>query len=179
MIVQLANSGAPLAGNALANTALANTAPANTAPPIAAPTSDAAADAAAWARIDRALKNTRKWLWVFVVLFIAAAAIVLLPVASLAEGRPPGASPMPTWERVFVIVMISLLSAWAIAAACCAVGLTRWALGNRRESRISDYASLVPALERQRLAWMAGAIAIGFGAAYFTVINILALVEAV
>ncbi len=174
MTDQRANSGLPLEGLAPASAAQADV-----APPIAAPTSDAATDTAAWARIDRALQSTRKWLWVFVVLFIAAAAIVLLPVASLAEGRPPGASPMPTWERVFVIVMISLMSAWAIAAACCAVGLTRWALGNRRGSRISDYASLVPALERQRLAWMAGAIAIGFGAASLTVINILALVEAV
>lgn len=159
------NSGSPLAGDV---------------PAIAVPESDTATDAAAWARIDRALISTRKWLWVFVIfgcLFSAGASLLAIAVAVTWPAVESSRSlvDMSTREIVLELLMLGCLVVWALAALVATVGLLHWARAGRRQPTVRDLRSLVMGFQRQQLAWTAIVATSACGVAYMTLV-LLALV---
>ena len=145
MTEQRANSDSPLAGLAPASAAQAVV-----APPFAAPTSDAAADAAAWARIDQALQSTRKWLWVFV--------IVAALVSGFAWWGVVSAKVDPIEEHLTLRIAFALVGFTGIATVLSLLALL---VSQFRSRADRGPAGLVTVMRMQAVMWWAcGAMAL-------------------
>lgn len=150
MTEQRANSGSPLAGLAPASAAQADV-----APPFAALTSDAAADAAAWARIDRALQSTRKWLWVFVIVAALVSGFAWWRVVS-AKFDPYSGDPIE--EHLTLRIAIALVGFTGIATV---LSLLAMLVSQFRSRTDRGPAGLVTVMRMQAVMWWAcGAMAL-------------------
>ena len=169
MTEQRANSDSPLAGLAPASAAQADV-----APPIAAPTSDAAADAAAWARIDRALQSTRKWLWVFVVASCLFSAYAIAIVFALASLQSTDTAQVRITEQLFRYSASAVLVGWGLASAWCA-----WALTRRAMRRLPGHSFTVVhrVFDLERSIWMFSTLALTLGAIFTVIASVAILLE--
>jgi hypothetical protein len=141
-------------------------------PASAAPTSDTAGDAAAWARIDQALRSTRKWLWVFVVVtgaFACGALLVAVQGIVYWFNEPAEA------RDVFDPLMVVSLGLWGLASAMCAIGMAAQAHALRRSVSFEGYSTLLIVMRSQGRVWRWAAIALAWGAMFFASVGLLVL----